>query len=264
MVQLKGSNMRPVHNPRWFAALALIALIAPATACSSDDAPNRAAPTQTQQQTSPEAVRPTVDGDALRGSAQYDYDIAISLTEAAGKADVVAVGRVTGWSDGRLVHDGDEALKHAVLELHVDRAFAGTDDETLYVELSRGGTLINPDGSEQELRKGERYAQRSIDDLTHAAPIGVRVLVLGVESPSDAEVEAAGGNTVVKTWTAPVSEATLLRGVPQGLFFEDQDGSYVSGVVEQADVELGSWPAARGEKADSFQRLLDELEAHHR
>ncbi|WP_235734481.1 hypothetical protein [Nocardioides alcanivorans] len=95
------------------------------------------------------------------------------MTEVAAKAEVVAVGRVVGWSDGRLIHDGDESLKRAVVEIEVEQAFAGAQEgDTLYVEISRGGTLINPDGSDQELREGERYVQRSVDELSQAAPAG--------------------------------------------------------------------------------------------
>ncbi|WP_235734480.1 hypothetical protein [Nocardioides alcanivorans] len=85
------------------------------------------------------------------------------------------------------------------------------------------------------------------------------MLILGVAAPSDDEIDAVGGNVVVRSWSSPRPGTTLLSGVPQGLFFEDSDGSYVSGVVDQRDVEMGDWPAAEGKKGDSFQRLVDEL-----
>lgn len=206
------------------------------------------------------APSPTIDGDTIRGDVDYDYDIASSVTEAAEQATIVVAGTVTSWSDGRLVRDGDELLKHAVLEVQILDGFAAAAAaDTVFLEVSRGGTLVDDTGAELKLEPGARYVQRSIDELQQAAPVGARVLVLGIPAPSDDQIDGNGDNHVLRSWKSPIASATLWAPIPQGLLFENSDGGYVSAVADQHDVEHGQWPAAKAAN-HTFETLLDELE----
>ncbi|MDT0202877.1 hypothetical protein [Nocardioides sp. AE5] len=224
------------------------------------------APSETLSSVGSESDLPSVDGEIVRGEAHADYDVAASVVGAAEPATVVVIGRVKSWAEGRIIHDGDSALKSAVLEVEVETSLVPRTVESAFVEIDRGGTLIDEEGNEVELHDGATYVQRSVEELRQAVPVGTRVVVLGVAAPTDEEIASTGGQQVIEAWVPPHGDDQLVSPVQQGLLFEDADGSYVSGVADQEDVEFGDWPAA-GERGDAggsdgyFDQLVDELTA---
>jgi len=262
--------MKNSDSWRWapIAAVAIAAvLVAGGCSPSGDDAgvpEQSAADSRVEGPPAPavESAR-SVDGETVRGSADYDYDVASSVVEAAQAARTVVAGTVVSWTEGRAVRDGDDQRLSAVLEVLIDQAFATEEPvETIFVEVQRRGVLVDEAGNVLELDEGASYDERSVSDLENAVPIGTRVLVLAVDAPSDEEIAATGGGQqVVTSWSAPRDGAELVSPLPQGLLFEDADGTYVSGVADQADVEHGQWPAAQQARGTGalFEQLLAEL-----
>jgi hypothetical protein len=241
-----------------------------AGACSASDGgtgPTTLRPTAPLAAGSPAPVRAPashVDGAIVRGHAGSDYDVASSVVEVAQDAQAVIVGTVASWADGRVVRDGDDRRTSAAMEVVVAQSFTARGAaQTVFVEVQRGGVLVDDAGAAIELDDGASYDERSLADLERAVPVGTRVLVLAVEAPSDAEIAATGGGGKVSTsWSPPRAGAALLSPLPQGLLFEDADGTYVSGVADQSDVEHGQWPAAQPRtlgEGGPFEQLLAQL-----
>ncbi len=246
-------------------ALGVLALVA---ACSESDSREHSAGSSELHRSAPTGsadprVGP-VDGEVIRGGTDYDYDVASSVAGAARNAEVAAVGTVASWSEGRLVRDGDELIKHAILEMKVTSTFASSNPvDTIFIEIQRGGTLVDDHGREVQLSDGSRYNERSVSDLRTAAPVGTRLILLGLAAPSEDKISGE----VVRRSKAAKAGAAIFSPIPQGLLFEDAEGRYVSGVADQADVEIEQWPAAaENSSADLFQQLVDQLSeefGHH-
>lgn len=132
---------------------------------------------------------------------------------------------MVSWSDGRQIRDGDELLKHAVLEMKVDQTFNGPrEDGTIFIEIDRGGTLVDSAGRQLDLPEGSRFEERSVSDLREAAQSGARLIVLAEPALSDKEIEEQRGYHLDEPWTpASSNHAQLLSPIPQGLLFEDAD-----------------------------------------
>lgn len=263
-----------MNAPRTHAVGAVLAsALLLASACSTG--PDESAP-----------PRPTIKGDVLRNGTTYDYDVAASPSELSGESDLTVSGTVKSWSDGRAFQEGSDLLSRtAVLEIVVDdsdgsvptptaspspdaepspqtpapsasTSSATSSARSIFVEVNRGDIPLQ-DGREVDQPKGQK-TQLSVADLKAAAPIGARVVFMGGAATPDASIKGA---RVTQSWQPPVAGATLLTPKIQGLLFENADGSYVSAIAEQSDVEGHGWPAAQGEKpaGDEFEELVDEV-----
>lgn len=212
-----------------------------------------------------EPLLPAVNGEMIRGTVDYDYDVGSSISHVANRAEDAVLGTVVSWEDGRAIQEGDDLSRSAVLGIQVEETFLpGSATKTVFVEVPRGGVLVDKEGKHLKLEAGAKYSERSISDLEKAAPIGTRVLALTIRAPSDDEAAPESGQKIVKGWTPPFKGAELMSPLPQGLLFEDSDGTYVSGVADQADVEFGDWTASKGSKtmtaASPFDGLISQLE----
>ncbi|MGJ9411096.1 hypothetical protein ACHAAC_00145 [Aeromicrobium sp. CF4.19] len=246
-------------------AAAIAASLLLASACAGEG-PN-------DEGTSPGTDRPSVDGNVMRNGVSHDYDVASSASEVAQNVDLVVSGTVTSWSDGRATREDDLLSRTAILEIAVNEAQgegspgpgnAEGDPEprSIFVEVARGDALVDENGD--DLPDPDGYStQLSVDDLAEAAPVGARVLFMGDPALTDQEIAERWGGVVTQPWQPPVEEAELNRPLLQGLLFEDADGSYVSALAEQTDVQGRGWPdreesGARASE-NEYEQLLAEL-----
>ncbi|CAN7441429.1 hypothetical protein LJR045_002892 [Microbacterium sp. LjRoot45] len=201
----------------------------------------------------PSTVASEVDGETLRGDAEYDYDVHRSMLGVVKTSETAVTGRITSWAEGRQIQCGDMLDKRAVGEVATDTILAGTGKPvSVFVEVRRGAVVVDADGVEVPLEKGTSYIDPSLQELEAAAPVGTRVIVAAVNATPASEYEKDSCKVVNQGAT---SAEQLLGPVPQGFILEDGDGNHVSGVADQHDVEWGDWP--RGE--NTFQQILDQL-----
>lgn len=194
-----------------------------------------------------------VDGDALRGDVEYDYDVQRSMLGVVKSSETAVTGRIASWTEGRRIQCGDKLRKRVVVEIATDTILLGTGaPASVFVEIWAGGVTVDAEGNEVPPEKGNSYVVRSAEEMEAAAPIGTRVIVAAGNAPSTSEAEKYSCKVVDE---GPTSAEQLLAPVPQGFILEGADGNHVSGVAYQYDVEWGDWPTGE----DTFQQILDQL-----
>ncbi|MGO2634778.1 MAG: hypothetical protein ACTH9H_13635 [Galactobacter sp.] len=213
----------------------------------------------------------STDPGTIRGSFEFDYDIQSTLTDLAGIEDVVVVGEVTDWVEGRSIVDGDDAERFAVLTVQVQTAaktLTADQAKTVYVSVSRGVEGLDASG-EPDVAEGQGSTVLTMKELKAAAPAGTRVIVAGVENPSPQE-EAFSPEVNVEDPRAGLPEgATLVALHPQGLIFELPGGGFTSGMAQDDDLDSIAKAAAAASQSDattpgakgSFANLVSELKS---
>jgi len=245
-------------------AAGLTALVVVTTAACGESDPDPAGEPSRNGLTSTRAVKapteiPDVDAAVVRGGRMYDYAPARSLSALADRHPVAVLGEVVGWTDGRSVVETDGAFTdtslYGVLEVKVTETYSGeVSDGTVFVEVERGGQV------RIEGKPPVPSINKSLAELNEAVPAGARVIVVGAPAPTDSEHEAQNPAAVVEgVGEGLPAGATFLWPSVQGLLFEDEDGSFVSG--EGADKDQWGWLPADMPVQDEFNELVTELDA---
>lgn len=212
----------------------------------------------------PTAAAPAIDVSVVRGMTHYDYEPARSLQDLASGEPSATLGEVVGWSDGRSLVEGDgsgyvDTSYFAVLEIKVVEAYRAVDDhgddERIHVEVPRGGE-VRVDGEKPE---GTEPVHSTMEDLNRAVPTATRVIVVGREAPTAAELESDTPDGTVQNVTAGRPDGdNLLRAHVQGLIFEDETGAFTSGLAD--DEDGWGWLPAEVPVGDGFDHLIAELD----
>jgi len=249
-----------MHMRRCFAGgILIVGLLASAGCAGTPSSVGSASATATS--TSPQVDRPAVDADTIRGPGlSVDFDASPSVAGVVSRNKVAFSGTVKGWRDGRTIESGPKSqyktqILSAVLVVAVDTSYGGTPvTGNAYVQVVRG--MFHSDSSGNIDRS--RYTYREVTDLEKAAPVGVRVTVIGVPAATD-EALAQDGDVITPAPDVP-ADADVFQVDPQGLLFEDADGSYVSGYAPDSDVIVGDWPGADGtDTPPTYDALLSAL-----
>ncbi|MCX6395696.1 MAG: hypothetical protein NTV23_04370 [Propionibacteriales bacterium] len=176
----------------------------------------------------------------------------------------VVSGEVVSWTDGAVMLDYDERLYTAVLKIKVRTAWKGSaqvKDGFIYVTRPRGGELVNPDGTPFR-NPGAKSAVTSLAELRTAVPVGTRVLFVGDAGDGVFQYEQPPQIRTLVPHAGYPDGAKLLRPHAFGLLLEQNDGTVVSGSIEE-----GPWDAlnaaARRSSVEPFTELTTQLRKHY-
>jgi len=205
-------------------------------------------------------VRPIVDGSVLRGSRDYDYDVKDSVATLVTDSDVALTWTIAGWGPAETSVDHDERSEYAIMKVRVTDVTKGAAKVATgfaYIRLPRGGEVIDAEGNPFR-NPGAESTVTSVAEMSAAAPVGTRVVFMGVDVDAVRALSNTADVEVRNQASGHPPGTPVLVPAPQGLLLETAEGDVVSGV---ADGEPWNWIPQSTPREERFGYLAEALKS---